>query len=149
MNRTTITPTHIEQLFAGARKELERSFIGADRMLDGFRNSLGAFDSYPPYNIEKIDDNKYRISIALAGFGKKDITVTKEGHWLLISGEIKNKAETAGFFYQGIATRDFTRKVQLATDLTVGEATMENGMLHIELLREIPEELKPKTIKIK
>lgn len=132
-------------------KELERTFIGADRIFDGVRNSLGAFDSYPPYNVEKIDDENYRISLALAGFDKKDIAVTKEGDWLLVSGKIEEKQDEKRreFLYRGIATRSFERRIRLAPDIEVGDAAMINGLLHVDLHRVVPEEQKPRTIKIK
>ncbi len=141
--------TALEKLMEDARRDVERTFIGADRIFDGFVNSFGTFDNYPPYNIEKLSDDKYRISLALAGFGKKDIEILKEGDFLIISGKMKDKEGSEGFLHQGIANRDFARKVQLATDLEVGDAVMENGLLHIELNRMVPDEKKPRTIKIK
>lgn len=129
--------------------EVERTFIGADRIFDGFRNTLGAFDAYPHYNIEKLNENQYRITLALAGFGKKDIEIQKNGDYLSITGKVESDENPREFLYRGIAARAFTRKVQLATDLEVGDATMENGLLHIELNRAVPDEKKPRTIKIK
>ena len=129
--------------------EVERTFIGADRIFDGFRNTLGAFDAYPHYNIEKLNENQYRITLALAGFGKKDIEIQKNGDYLSITGKVESDGNPREFLYRGIAARAFTRKVQLATDLEVGDATMENGLLHIELNRAVPDEKKPRTIKIK
>lgn len=138
----------LEKLMGDARRDIERTFIGADRIFDGFVNSFGCFDNYPPYNIEKLGDDKYRITLALAGFNKKDIEITKEGDFLTITGNIKTKEKSEEFLHHGIANRDFTRKVQLASDLEIGDATMENGLLHIELNRIIPEEKKPRTIEI-
>lgn len=130
--------------------DLTRTLVGFDSVFDGMRNTLGAFDNYPPYNVEKINDTKYRVSIALAGFGEKDIQITKEGNFLIIIGKIEKdgKADNPTYLYHGIANRAFIRKVQLAHDIEVISADMENGLLHINLEKVIPEEKKPRIIEI-
>ncbi len=141
--------TAFEKLMNDACQQAGRHFVGADRWFDGFVNTFGTYDNYPPHNIENLGDDKYRITLALAGFSKKEITLTQVGDFLTISGEKAEKDESEGFVHRGIANRDFTRKVQIAADLEVGDVTMVDGLLHIELNRIIPDEKKPKTIKIK
>ncbi len=131
------------------QRDLERTFIGADRIFDGFRNAIGTYDSYPPYNIVKLDDNVYQVEMALAGFNKKDITVEKEGNILTISGGVEELDESRNYLHRGIAARSFTRVVRLADDIDVGDAKMENGMLRIDLTRVVPEAKRARTIKIK
>ena len=143
-------PTYAQSMNQ-ARKYFERQLIGYDKFLDRLTNLSGGYDAYPPYNIEKISDDKYRLSLALAGFSKSDISITKEGSVLTIDGDKKQseKSESEGFLYRGIATRAFSRQVQIAPDVEVDGATMDNGILHIDLVRIIPESEKPQTIKIK
>lgn len=131
--------------------DLARSVVGYDRVLDGMRNALGAYDSYPPFNVETIKDNQYRVTFALAGFSKDDVEVSKEGDWLTIAGKIDTEEsdDNKRFIHKGIATRAFTRRVQLAVDLEVTGAEMKDGLLHISLERIVPEEKKPRVIKIK
>ena len=139
--------------------DLAKTTIGMNRIFDGARNALGAYDSYPPYNFEQTSETNYRITYALAGFSKEDITVTVKENWLYIEGEKKDnfdgvsKKDPLGFkpffHHRGIATRAFKRAFQLASDIVVTEATMENGLLHIELEQLVPEEQQPKLIQIK
>lgn len=131
------------------QRDLERTFIGADRIFDGFRNAIGTFDAYPPYNILKLDDDVYQVEMALAGFNKKDITVEKEKSILTISGSVEELTEDRNYLHRGIAARSFTRVVRLADDIDVGDAKMENGMLRIDLTRIVPESKKARIIKIK
>ncbi|VAW40006.1 16 kDa heat shock protein A, partial [hydrothermal vent metagenome] len=103
--------------------------------------------SYPPYNIETIDDNQYQITLALAGFTQDDLEITSEQNTLVIRGKINNDVERK-YLHRGIANRSFERKFQLADHVKVTTAAMENGLLHVQLMKEIPEEMKPRTIKI-
>lgn len=141
--------TNFDRFVNNIQRDLERTFIGADRIFDGFRNAIGTYDSYPPYNIIKLDDDMYQVEMALAGFNKKDITVEKEGSVLTISGGVEELTEDRSYLHRGIAARSFTRVVRLADDIDVGDAKMENGMLRIDLTRVVPEAKKARTIKIK
>jgi molecular chaperone IbpA len=132
---------------------LFRSTVGFDRLAD-MLDSVAQFDTgvtYPPYNIERTDENHYRISLAVAGFAEKDLSVeVKEG---VLSVQGKREAEkepTAGkhYLYQGIAGRTFERRFQLAENVEVRGAQLENGLLHIDLERIVPEEKKPRRIVI-
>jgi len=132
--------------------DVSRSVIGFDRVFDGFRSAVGTFDSYPPYNVEKMSKDEYRVIIALAGFDKKNIEVNKEGNWLTIVGKVTEPSANdpvTELLHQGLGLRAFSRKVQLADDIEVREATMKDGLLTIDLIRIIPEDKKAKSIKIK
>jgi molecular chaperone IbpA len=128
---------------------LYRSTIGFDRlfsMLDGFEAAPG----YPPYNIERTGENAYRISVAVAGFGQDELSIESKENTLTIKGEkqqSKNE-QTGEVLYQGIAARAFERVFQLADYVTVKNASLENGLLHVDLVREIPEAKKPRQIPI-
>lgn len=131
---------------------LYRSSVGFDRLfslLDGGGHPDNS-TSYPPYNIERTAENAYRITMAIAGFGESDISIeVKEGS-LLVLGE-KTETETDNnreFLHQGIASRAFERRFQLADHVEVKGASLEHGLLHIDLEREIPEALKPRSIAI-
>ncbi len=128
---------------------LYRSTVGFDRlfsMLDGFDAST---PGYPPYNIERTGENDYRISIAVAGFGENELTIESKENTLTVKGEKKLKEETNGeVLYQGIAARAFERAFQLADYVVVKGANLENGLLHVDLVREIPEAKKPRQIAI-
>jgi len=127
---------------------LYRSTVGFDRlfsMLDGFDAAPG----YPPYNIERTDENDYRITVAVAGFGQNDLSIESKENTLTIKGEKQVKEEQTGeVLYQGIAARAFERVFQLADDVRVMGASIENGLLHVDLVREIPEAKKPRQIAI-
>jgi molecular chaperone IbpA len=128
---------------------LYRSTVGFDRlfsMLDGFEAAPG----YPPYNIERTGDNAYRISVAVAGFGENELSLEAKENTLTIKGEKQTKDEKNGgeVLYQGIAVRAFERVFQLADYVHVKGATLENGLLHVDLVREIPEAKKPRQIPI-
>ncbi len=105
---------------------------------------------YPPYNIEKIDNNKYRISMALAGFNENNIDISQDGRSLTICGQVteEEKKKEKNMLYKGIATRSFSRKFELETNTEVKEAKFKDGMLVIELFRLPPDNNKPKKIKI-
>ncbi len=128
---------------------LFRTSIGFDRMaqLLDQANRIDQTPSYPPYNIESIDDNHYRITLALAGFGDNDLEITSEQNTLTVKGKKDNDVE-GKFIHRGIANRSFERRFQLADHVKVKSANMNNGLLHIELEREIPEAMKPRTIAI-
>jgi molecular chaperone IbpA len=130
---------------------LYRSTIGFDR-LGSLLDTLGAFDgdapSYPPYNIERVGENDYRISMAVAGFGESDLTIEVKENTLSIRGEKQAEAEQTTFLHRGIAARSFERRFQLADHVVVKSAGLENGLLHVDLVREIPEAMKPRTIPI-
>ena len=127
---------------------LYRSTVGFDRlfsMLDGFEAAPG----YPPYNIERTGENDYRITVAVAGFGEKELSIEAKENTLTIKGEKQTKEQTSGeVLYQGIAARAFERQFQLADHVQVKGANLENGLLHVELVREIPEAKKPRQIPI-
>jgi len=132
-----------------------RQTVGFDRFNDLFETLLdGAeerFDTYPPYNIEKTGEDDYRIAIAVAGFSENDLDITAENDRLNVSGRVDDKTEGGDertFLHKGIATRAFQRTFRLADHIKVEHAALENGMLIIDLKREIPEEKKPRMIPI-
>jgi molecular chaperone IbpA len=130
---------------------LFRSTIGFDRMsrlLDAAMRADDSAVSYPPYNIEVLGENAYRLIMAVAGFGESDINVTVQDNSLLISGKIAKSDEEKKFLYRGIAGRAFERRFELADHIKVTGANLVNGLLHVELAREVPEAMKPRTIKI-
>lgn len=130
---------------------LYRNTVGFDRlfsMLDQFVG-VDASSSYPPYNIERTGENAYRISVAVAGFTDRDLTIEVKENTLSVRGERKNSEERkSDVLYQGIAARTFERRFQLADGVQVVGAVLENGLLHVDLVREIPETKKPKLIPI-
>jgi len=130
---------------------LYRNTVGFDRlfsMLDQLV-SVDAAPSYPPYNIERTGENAYRISIAVAGFTERDLTIEVKENTLSVRGERKPDEERkVDVLHQGIAARSFDRRFQLADGVQVTGAALENGLLHLDLVREIPEAKKPKLIPI-
>lgn len=128
---------------------LYRNAIGFDRLFDLMEAGAtkNASNGYPPYNIEQQDENKYRITMAVAGFADEQLDITQKENMLIVRGERKEEEEKK-YVYQGIAERDFERKFQLADYVKVVGATMENGLLHVDLEREIPEAMKPRKIAI-
>ena len=130
---------------------LYRTSVGFDRlasmMSSATRQDQG--NSYPPYNIRSTGEDNYRITMAIAGFSEDDLDITTEHNRLLISGNRAEEAEEQGeYLYRGIATRSFERRFNLADHVKVVGASLENGLLHIDLEREIPEAMKPRSIKI-
>ncbi|WP_159739823.1 Hsp20 family protein [Vibrio atypicus] len=128
---------------------LYRNAIGFDRLFNmmeatSAKNTSGG---YPPYNIEQQDDNHYRITMAVAGFAEEQLDLTQKENMLIVKGE-RQAEEGKNYVYQGIAERDFERKFQLADYVKVIGASMENGLLHIDLEREIPEAMQPRKIAI-
>ena len=130
---------------------LYKTSVGFDHlasMLDSLSND-GTGNGYPPYNIERIDENDYRISMAVAGFGEDDLNIVVEKNTLTIAGDKRAEESEGDFLHRGIAARSFERRFNLADHVEVKSAELENGLLHIKLVREIPEAMKPKTIAIK
>jgi molecular chaperone IbpA len=127
---------------------LYRSTVGFDRlfsMMDGFEAAPG----YPPYNIERTGENDYRVTVAVAGFGENDLSIESKENTLTIKGSKQTKQEQNGqVLHQGIAARAFERVFQLADYVQVKNAALENGLLHVDLVREIPEAKKPRQIPI-
>lgn len=134
---------------------LMRQTVGFDRFNDLFENLLNEkeerFESYPPYNIEKVSDDEYRIVMAVAGFADKDLNITVEGDRLSVSGKIETSEEEQGktYLHRGIAGRTFERTFRLADHIQVRDADLSNGLLMIDLERIVPEEKKPRMIPIK
>lgn len=130
---------------------LYRSAIGFDRMaslLDAVSQTEAKQPSYPPYNIELTGDDTYRISMAVAGFAEQDLDIQLEQNRLTVVGKKDQEAEPKEYLHQGIAERGFERRFQLADHVKVENAQLENGLLHIDLRREIPEAMKPQKIEI-
>ena len=131
---------------------LYRSTVGFDRvfsMLDQFAGVEDSVSNYPPYNIERASENAYRISVAVAGFTDADLSIETKENRLTIRGEKQtNEEKTGDVLYQGIAARTFARSFQLADYVKVKGASLENGLLHVDLVREIPEAMKPRAIPI-
>jgi len=149
--------THVAQLEDMAMRTIDltpllRATVGFDRMMNmldaSTRVDEGAL-SYPPYNIEKTGEDSYRIVMAVAGFGENELEVTVKENSLIVTGK-KDKPESddGTYLYRGIATRAFERRFDLADHIRVAGARIENGQLFIELVREVPEAMKPRSIKI-
>jgi molecular chaperone IbpA len=128
---------------------LWRSTIGFDRLLDLIDESARwvGEDNYPPYNIERTGENHYQISLALAGFNPEEITITAEQNVLTVEGRKAEKGEHQ-YLYQGISARPFRRVFNLADYVQVKGASFESGLLKIELVREVPEAMRPRRIAI-
>jgi len=127
-----------------------RSAIGFDRLFQMLDQSTG-FDSestYPPYNIERTGENAYRITLAVAGFSPEELKIEVKEQTLSVSGEKAAEAEGKNYLHRGIAARAFERRYQLADHVDVTGANFENGLLHVDLVRNIPESKKPRTITI-
>jgi len=131
---------------------LYRSTVGFDRMfslLDSLSGSDGAAPTYPPYNIERTGENAYRITVAVSGFSKDELSLVAKENTLTIKGEkVANENSKSEVLYRGIAARAFERAFQLADFVQVKDASLENGLLHVDLVREIPEAKKPRQIAI-
>ena len=129
---------------------LFRSTIGFDhlmRLADAATRLDGGASAYPPYNIESTGENAYRLTMAVAGFAAEDLDITMKENALLISGKSK-KDEEAKYLHRGIARRAFERRFQLADHIKVVGASIDNGLLHVDLARELPEAMKPRKIAI-
>jgi len=132
---------------------LYRSTVGFDRlfnMLDTMSGHENGGQTYPPYNIERTGENAYRITMAVAGFGESDIDIESKENILTVKAQRNDESESKDreILYRGIAARSFERRFQLADHVEVTGATLENGLLHIDLVREIPEAMKPRKIAI-
>ena len=130
-----------------------RSTVGFDRVFSTFDQLVGvdgSVPSYPPYNIERSGENAYRISVAVAGFTDADLSIDTNENRLAIRGDkqANDGEKTRDVLYQGIAARTFERSFQLADHVEVKGASLENGLLHVDLVREIPEAMKPRSIPI-
>lgn len=129
---------------------LFRSTVGFDRLFDLMDSYADQSAGYPPYNIERTDENTYRITVAVAGFAEKDLNVEVREGVLTVTGQRDDtpRGDGKAVLYQGIAGRAFERRFQLAEHVEVRSAKLENGLLHIDLERQIPEEKKPRRIEI-
>jgi molecular chaperone IbpA len=126
-----------------------RSTIGFDRLFDLVEDSARwAEDNYPPYNITRAGDDQYAITLAVAGFSPEELTITAEQNTLTVEGR-KTVRDDQQFLYHGISARPFRRSFSLADFVQVTAATFENGLLRIELLREVPEAMKPRRIPVR
>jgi molecular chaperone IbpA len=129
---------------------LYRSSVGFDRLFRLLDEAQSVeTQSYPPYNIERLGENAYRITMAVAGFSAQDIAIEAKGNALTVTGKKEGKADAASeFLHQGIAARGFERRFQLADYVEVKGAELDHGLLHISLVREVPEAMKPRQIAI-
>ena len=130
---------------------LFRQSVGFERMqrlLDAAARHDDTAYAYPPYNIEAFDDDTYRISMAVAGFGEDDISVTVARNSLVISGRIGKSEGTVAYLHRGLAARPFERRFELAEHVEVKSANLVNGLLHVDLERVVPDEFKPRTLKV-
>lgn len=130
-----------------------RSTVGFDRLFSTLDSLVGGADGaqgYPPYNIEKTGENAYRVTLAVAGFAEDELSVEAKENTLTVKGEKKAETTeaTGEVLYRGIAARTFDRRFQLADYVQVKGASLENGLLHVNLVREIPEAMKPRSISI-
>ena len=127
-----------------------RSTIGFDRLFDLIEaNARSASENYPPFNLERVADDRYRITLAVAGFARDEIEITAQQNLLLVAGKKDDKATSPNFLHVGIATRSFERLFELADFVFVEDARLNDGLLVIDLVREVPEAMKPKSISIK
>jgi molecular chaperone IbpA len=126
---------------------LFRSTVGFDRMFDMLDQAADTSQGYPPYNIERSDETHYRITVAVAGFAEKDLSVDVRDGLLSVAGK-REDADKQSYLHHGIAGRAFERRFQLAEHVEVRGAKLENGLLHVDLERVIPEEKKPRRISI-
>ncbi len=129
---------------------LLRSMIGFDRLASSLENAYRTeAGGYPPYNVELQDENKYRISLAVAGFAENELALEVKESVLTVTGERQTETKDRQYLYRGIANRSFERRFQLADYVKVVDAHLENGLLHIDLEREVPEAMKPRKIAIR
>ena len=130
---------------------LFRSTVGFDRFASLFDAATRLDEqttTYPPYNIEKTGDSTYRVTMAVAGFSASDITLTAQANSLVVTGKGNRDETAAQYLHRGIAGRAFERRFELADHIKVTGASLENGLLHIDLVREVPEARRPRSIKI-
>jgi molecular chaperone IbpA len=128
---------------------LYRSSVGFDRFADLLDAATSAnVGGFPPYNIEANDENAYRITMAVAGFAENELSITQQDNELVVTGNTDSDEENRQYLYRGIGPRGFERRFQLADHVKVTEANLNNGLLRIELVRELPEALRPRKIEI-
>jgi len=130
---------------------LFRSTIGFDRLARLFDTASqldNTASSYPPYNIEKTGENAYRVTMAVAGFGAEDLDITSKEGSLVVTGKARKDDDGSRYLHRGLARRAFERRFQLADHIRVVGASLDNGLLHVDLVREVPEALKPRKIEI-
>lgn len=130
---------------------LYRSTVGFDRLFDLLDAAPGfdaAVPAYPPYNIERLGENEYRITMAVAGFSEDELKLDVKEQTLTVRGEKKAEEKERQFLHRGIATRAFERRFQLADHVEIKGADLKDGLLHVDLVRNVPERLKPRTIAI-
>ncbi len=130
---------------------LFRSSVGFDhlaRVLDAATRLDESALSYPPYNIEKLGEDNYRITMAVAGFSEGDLDITAQDHTLVVAGKARKEDGSVQYLHRGIAGRSFERRFELADHIKVVGANLVNGLLHVDLVREVPETLRPRSIKI-
>jgi len=128
-----------------------RTMVGFDRLFDALENAnaRSGSDNYPPFNIEKVDDDRFRITLAVAGFKRDEIDITAQQNLLLVEGKkAESGNDNANYIHLGIATRSFERRFELADFVRVESAELADVMLVVELVREIPEAMKPRSIEI-
>ena len=128
-----------------------RSTIGFDRLFDMLETSArqSAADNYPPFNLERLSDDRYRITLAVAGFARDEIEITAQQNLLQVRGKKDRDDANASFVHLGIANRSFERRFELADFVRVDDARLNDGLLVIDLVREVPEAMRPKTVPIK
>lgn len=147
--RNTLTPT---TLFEDFFRDLNRVAIGFEPTLRKLHDVQNTFSSgstgYPPYDLEMIDENHYRITLAVAGFTRDDLEIQTVDNQLVISGDIKEKNENRQYIFKSIASRAFKRVFHLADHVKIENASLEDGLLTIDCVREVPEALKPRKIEI-
>ena len=130
---------------------LFRSTIGFDRLarlVDAATHVDSSAQSYPPYNIETTGEDAYRLTMAVAGFGRDEIDITVHENTLTVTGKAQKEEDGGRYLHRGIARRAFERRFSLADHIKVTGASLDNGLLNIDLVREVPEAMKPRTIKI-
>ena len=127
---------------------LYRSAIGFDHLASFFDGAENHQQSYPPYNVELVSEDDYRITMAVAGFLEEELEITSEQNLLIISGRKNAEAEPAKYLYQGIGARGFERKFKLADHVQITGAELAHGLLHVNLKRVVPEAMKPRKISI-
>lgn len=126
-----------------------RSTIGFDRLFDLIEaNSRASVENYPPFNIERLAEDRYRITLAIAGFTRDEIEITAQQNLLLVAGKKAEAQDNAKYLHLGIANRSFERRFELADFVFVQDARLADGLLSIDLVREVPEAMKPKKISI-
>ena len=128
-----------------------RSTIGFDRLFDLLETNAqrATSENYPPFNLERVAEDRYRITLAVAGFTRDEIEITAQQNLLLVAGRKDDKAPQGDFLHVGIANRSFERRFELADFVLVQDARLNDGLLVVDLVREVPEAMKPKTVAIK